>query len=150
MTGDITGARGDAVEDFLDRLLVSLSGSPRRVRHTLSEVEAHLRDAVDEGVAAGLSEPEAQEWAVERMGPVHTVTGGPAIDIKQCYRLGTRVRASQWCPNSTRTTRVKSVSNEDPTGAPGIRILRRSCAGSTQLCDTNPQLTVVSARPSGA
>jgi hypothetical protein len=79
MTGDITGARGDAVEDFLDRLLVSLSGSPRRVRHTLSEVEAHLRDAVDEGVAAGLSEPEAQEWAVERMGPVHTVTGGPAV-----------------------------------------------------------------------
>jgi len=79
MTGDITGARGDAVEDFLDRLLVSLSGSPRRVRHTLSEVEAHLRDAVDEGMAAGLSEPEAQEWAVERMGPVHTVTGGPAV-----------------------------------------------------------------------
>jgi hypothetical protein len=78
MTGDIAGTHGDAVEDFLDRLLVSLSGSPRRVRHTLAEVESHLRDAVDEGMAAGLSEPEAQEWAVERMGPVHTVTGGPA------------------------------------------------------------------------
>lgn len=78
MTGDITGAHGDAVEDFLDRLLVSLRGSPRRVRHTLAEVEAHLRDAVAEGVAAGLSEADAQAWAVERMGPVHTVTGGPA------------------------------------------------------------------------
>jgi hypothetical protein len=78
MTGDITGAHRDPVEDFLDRLLVSLRGSPRRVRHTLAEVEAHLRDAVDEGMAAGLSEADAQAWAVERMGPVHTVTGGPA------------------------------------------------------------------------
>src|SRR5262249_55817799 len=78
MTGDVTGTHRDVVEDFLDRLLVSLRGSPRRVRHTLAEVEAHLRDAVDEGMAAGLSEPEAQAWAVERMGPVHTVTGSAA------------------------------------------------------------------------
>jgi len=77
MTGEITGAHGEAVEDFLDRLLVSLSGSPRRVRHTLAEVEGHLRDAVAEGMAAGMPEAEAQEWAVQRMGPVHTVTGGP-------------------------------------------------------------------------
>ncbi len=79
MTGEITGAHGEVVEDFLDRLLVSLSGSPRRVRHTLAEVEAHLRDAVAEGIAAGMPEAEAQEWAVQRMGPVHTVTGGPAV-----------------------------------------------------------------------
>jgi hypothetical protein len=78
MTGGITGAQGDVVEQFLDRLLVSLSGSPRQVRHTLAEVEAHLRDVVDEGMAAGLSEQDAQAWAVERMGPVHEVTGGPA------------------------------------------------------------------------
>jgi hypothetical protein len=78
VTGGITGARGDVVEQFLDRLLVSLSGSPRQVRHTLAEVEAHLRDVVDEGMAAGLSEQDAQAWAVERMGPVHEVTGGPA------------------------------------------------------------------------
>jgi hypothetical protein len=79
MTSEITGAHEDAVEQFLDRLLVSLSGSPRQVRHTLAEVEAHLRDAVAEGTAAGLSERDAQAWAVERMGPVHTVTGGPAV-----------------------------------------------------------------------
>ena len=78
MTGDVTGTHHDLIEDFLDRLLVSLRGSPRRVRHTLAEVEAHLRDAVDEGMAAGLPEPEAQAWAVERMGPVHTVTGNAA------------------------------------------------------------------------
>ena len=50
------------------------------MRHTLAEVEAHLRDAVAEGVAAGLAEPEAQAQAVARMGPVHGVTGrGPAL-----------------------------------------------------------------------
>ena len=45
-------APSDPIEDYLDRLLVSLSGSPRQVRHTLAEVEAHLRDAVAEGIAA--------------------------------------------------------------------------------------------------
>ncbi len=78
MTGDTAGSHGDAVEQFLDRLLVTLNGSPRQVRHTLAEVEAHLRDAVAEGMAAGLSERDAQAWAVERMGPVHGVTGRAA------------------------------------------------------------------------
>jgi hypothetical protein len=81
MTRRTADAPGDAVEDYLDRLLVTLSGSPRQVRHTLAEVEAHLRDAVDEGIAAGLAEPEAQAQAVRRMGPVTGVTGhrpGPA------------------------------------------------------------------------
>ena len=80
MTGPIADTPADAVEEYLDRLLVTLSGSPRQVRHTLAEVEAHLRDAVAEGVAAGLAEPEAQARAVERMGPVHGVTGrAPAL-----------------------------------------------------------------------
>src|SRR5262249_60475550 len=68
----------DAIEDYLDRLLVSLSGSPRQVRHTLAEVEAHLHDAVAEGIAAGLPEETAQVQALERIGPVHAVTGRPA------------------------------------------------------------------------
>jgi hypothetical protein len=53
MTRHAADAPGDAVEDYLDRLLVTLSGSARQVRHTLAEVEAHLRDAVAEGMAAG-------------------------------------------------------------------------------------------------
>ena len=75
MTRHAADAPGDVVEDYLDRLLVTLSGSPRQVRYTLAEVEAHLRDAVDEGIAAGLTEPEAQAQAVQRMGPVTGVTG---------------------------------------------------------------------------
>jgi hypothetical protein len=80
MSRGIADTPADAIEDYLDRLLVTLSGSPRQVRHTLAEVEAHLRDAVAEGVAAGLAEPEAQAQAIARMGPVHAVTGrGPAL-----------------------------------------------------------------------
>jgi hypothetical protein len=66
---------GDPVEDYLDRLLLTLGGSPRQVRHTLAEVEAHLHDAVAEGMAAGLSASEAQAAAVARIGPAHAVTG---------------------------------------------------------------------------
>jgi hypothetical protein len=69
------GAQDDAVEEYLDRLLVTLSGSPRQVRHTLAEIEAHLHDAVTEGIAAGLPETEARAQAVARIGPVHEVTG---------------------------------------------------------------------------
>ena len=79
MTSDITGAHDDLIEEYLDHLMVSLSGSPRQVRHTMAEVEAHLRDAVAEGLAAGLPESEAQARAVLRMGPVNGVTGMPAV-----------------------------------------------------------------------
>jgi hypothetical protein len=79
MTSDITGAHDDLIEEYLDHVMVSLSGSPRQVRHTLAEVEAHLRDAVAEGLAAGLPESEAQARAVLRMGPVNGVTGMPAV-----------------------------------------------------------------------
>ena len=78
MTGGTADAPSDLIEDYLDRLLLSLSGSPRQVRHTLAEVEAHLRDAVAEGIAAGLPEETAQAQALERIGPVHAVTGRPA------------------------------------------------------------------------
>ena len=79
MTDDITGAHDGLVEEYLDHVLVSLGGSPRQVRYTLAEVDAHLRDAVAEGVAAGLPESEAQARAVLRMGPVNGVTGQPAV-----------------------------------------------------------------------
>jgi hypothetical protein len=73
------GPAGDVIEEYLDRLLVSLTGSPRQIRHTLAEVEAHLRDAVAEGIAAGLPEQTAQAHALERIGPVPAAAGPPAI-----------------------------------------------------------------------
>jgi HAAS domain-containing protein len=82
---------GDPVEDYLDQLLTSLSGSPRQVRHTLAEVEAHLRDAVAEGVAAGLPEERAQEWAVARMGPVTGIAGRSTVITRPSWALVRRL-----------------------------------------------------------
>ena len=62
----------DLIEEYLDRLLISLTGSPRQIRHTLAEVETHLRDAVAEGIAAGLPEQAAQAQALAQIGPVPT------------------------------------------------------------------------------
>ena len=65
----------EPVEEYLDRLLLTLSGPPRHVRQTLAEVEAHLHDAVAAELAAGKSQADAERAAVHRMGPVQAVTG---------------------------------------------------------------------------
>jgi hypothetical protein len=65
----------EPVEEYLDKLLLTLSGSPRQVRRTLAEVEAHLHDAVAEEVAGGKAQPDAEAAAVARIGGVHVVTG---------------------------------------------------------------------------
>ena len=89
--GSSDSALKDPVEEYLDRLLVTLPGSPRQVRHTLAEVEAHLRDAVAEGIAAGLPEVEAEAAAVRRIGPVHEVTGRSAVFTRPTAALARRV-----------------------------------------------------------
>jgi hypothetical protein len=86
-----SGGPEDPVEEYLDRLLVTVPGSPRQVRHTLAEVEAHLRDAVAEGIAAGLPEEEAEAAAVQRIGPVHAVTGVAAAFTRPTAALARRV-----------------------------------------------------------
>ena len=75
------------VEDYLDRLLLSLSGPPRQVRHTLAEIEAHLHDAVADELASGRSQIEAELAAVERIGAVHEVTGRPALTTRPSAAL---------------------------------------------------------------
>jgi hypothetical protein len=71
-----TAAEGsEPVEEYLDRLLLTLGGSPRYVRHTLAEVEAHLHDAVSEEISRGLSRQQAEAAAVARIGPVQAVSG---------------------------------------------------------------------------
>lgn len=70
---------GDIIEEYLDRLLGSLTGSPRQIRHTLAEVEAHLREAVAEGTAAGLPERTAQVQALQRIGPAPPAGRSPVI-----------------------------------------------------------------------
>ena len=69
---------GEPVQEYLDKLLLTLTGSPRYIRCTLAEVEAHLQDAVAEGLAAGLSAADAEAEAVRRIGPPRAVTGHTA------------------------------------------------------------------------
>lgn len=74
MTGEAVEP-DDAVQRYLDDLYAGLRGSPRACRRMLAEVEAHLLDAVDAGVAEGLSREEAAGRAVARFGPPATVAG---------------------------------------------------------------------------
>jgi hypothetical protein len=69
-SSDARNNSDDPVEAYLDELLVSLPGSPRDVRHLLTEVEGHLYDLVDAGRRAGLDETAARAEAVRRIGPV--------------------------------------------------------------------------------
>lgn len=45
----------DPIEAYLDQLLVALPGSPRDVRHTLAEVEAHLRESAAQAVVENVN-----------------------------------------------------------------------------------------------
>jgi hypothetical protein len=58
----------DPVEAYLDAVLSHAPGSPRQVRRTLAEVEAHLADSVAALQAGGLAESAARAEAVRRMG----------------------------------------------------------------------------------
>jgi hypothetical protein len=61
-------ATTDVIEDYLDHLLAELRGDPREIRRILTEIEGHLHDAVEAGLAEGLTDVAAQQRAVERCG----------------------------------------------------------------------------------
>ena len=63
----------DLVENYLDQLYAGLRGSPRRGRRLLAEADDHLRQGVADGLAAGLSQREAQEAAISSFGSVRAV-----------------------------------------------------------------------------
>ena len=72
----------DPIEAYLDQLLVSLPGSPRQVRHTLAEVEAHLHDAAEQHRRDGLTDPAARRAAVASMGPVAVVADRVSLRLR--------------------------------------------------------------------
>jgi HAAS domain-containing protein len=63
----------DPIDAYLDELLTRLRGPAADVRRTLVEAEAHLRDAVDDQVAAGVELAEAHRVAIERFGTADQV-----------------------------------------------------------------------------
>lgn len=66
MTGD-----GEPIRQYLDQLRLSLRIP--EVGRILVEAEDHLRAATADGVAAGLTEQEAQRAAIARFGPVSAI-----------------------------------------------------------------------------
>ncbi|MGH3303104.1 MAG: HAAS signaling domain-containing protein [Streptosporangiaceae bacterium] len=70
-------AGSEPVEEYLDKLLLTLSCPARQVRRTLAEVEAHLHDAVAEELAAGKPQLESEAAAVARLGAVSQISGRP-------------------------------------------------------------------------
>lgn len=72
MTGT-GGPQGDPVEEYLDELYRKLRVRPREGRRVLAEAEDHLREAVADGLAAGLSEYEAKQAAISSFGSVGAV-----------------------------------------------------------------------------
>ena len=64
---------GGTVEQYLDELYGRLRCPPREARRILAEAEDHLREAVTDGLAAGLTQTEAEEQAVSSFGSVRAV-----------------------------------------------------------------------------
>jgi hypothetical protein len=61
------------MEEYLDQLRASLPTRPGETSRILAEAEDHLRETVAAGLAAGLTEVEAQEAAISAFGSVRAV-----------------------------------------------------------------------------
>lgn len=75
---------GDALDSYLDELLLELRGSPREARRVLAEAEGHLRQSIQARIAAGLSEAQATEEALRSFGPPWVVARG--LPSQAAYR----------------------------------------------------------------
>jgi hypothetical protein len=79
---------GGAVERYLDRLFDLMAGTGSAGRRTLFEVEDHLREAVADAVAAGMTQDEAEAEAVRKFGPPEALVRGlmPANSLSVALR----------------------------------------------------------------
>jgi HAAS domain-containing protein len=77
---------GELIERYLDELQVRLSGSPRQIRRMLREVEEHLHDAMEAGLARGLDAGEAEQQAVAAFGPAAGVARACNVSTWQLLR----------------------------------------------------------------
>jgi hypothetical protein len=86
----------DLIAPFLAELRARLRTQPERTTDILAEAEDHLRESVAAGLAAGLSEQEAQQAAIFAFGSVRTVAranshpagGLAALGLAACKAAG--------------------------------------------------------------
>lgn len=76
----------ELVERYLDELYTSLRAPARHARRVLAEAEAHLHDAIDDRVAAGMTAADAERSALADFGPVTDFA-------RACKRVSSRERA---------------------------------------------------------
>lgn len=69
-------AAEERIESYLDELLLRSRGRPREARRLLSEVDSHLRESIEAGLAVGLDEAQAAEEALRKFGPASVVARG--------------------------------------------------------------------------
>jgi len=84
----------DPVEEYLDQLYASLRTTPREARRIIAEAEDHLRESVEAGLAAGLTERAAQEAAISSFGSVRAVVRAHARRVPPVTVLGELVMAA--------------------------------------------------------
>jgi hypothetical protein len=68
----------DQIAEYLEQLRSGLLTSRRRAQLILDEAEDHLRESAAVGMAAGLTEAEAQRAAIASFGSVRAVVGAHA------------------------------------------------------------------------
>jgi hypothetical protein len=74
---------GDPIEEYLDLLYARLRTSPGQARRVLAEAEDHLREAVADGLSAGMTEREAQEAAISSFGSVRAVVRAHDVRLRR-------------------------------------------------------------------
>ena len=137
---------GDLIGEYLDQLRASLRVAPGEAELIVAEAEDHLRETIAVGLAAGLTEREAQEAAISSFGPVravvrahaeqpgHLVKGRtPAAVIEDlclaAWKLGsiglTAVGASGLVVLVMNLTLGRAFTGQPPTG---VTFPRDSCA----------------------
>ena len=63
----------DLIGEYLNELRASLRLAPEEARHVVAEAEDHLRETTAAGLAAGMTEREAQQAAISAFGSVTAV-----------------------------------------------------------------------------
>ena len=86
----------DQIAEYLDQLRSSLLTARRRTQLILDEAEDHLRESAAAGVAAGLTEAEAQQAAIASFGSVRAVVRAHAARHGAVIAALTEVVLAGW------------------------------------------------------
>lgn len=119
------------IERYLDELARLLAaGRPRDLRYLLAETEAHLHDATEAAVAAGMSHTDAEQLAVDRLG---SATDLAHAELAR-QRPTLRIVAYRTAVSAVLLSAIGSIA----VGASGaIAAIIRATGGAAAVADPN-------------